>query len=146
MLTVHKCSDTGLFRHLSNPASCSLEFQKQITFEAHLFFKVFKILWRFWKLRKKMEKVFFHLEIISFELVALNTRFYWERILVTGFQYVNKSCKISDTSKTELFELILFQSHQKIWQNYCHGDLSSVSDLLTCWLSISALTRVSLGI
>ena len=32
MLTVHKCSDTGLFRHLSNRAFCNLRFQKQITF------------------------------------------------------------------------------------------------------------------
>ena len=39
MLPVHKCSDTGLFRHLSNPAFCSLQFQKEITSEAHLFFQ-----------------------------------------------------------------------------------------------------------
>ena len=39
MLTVHKCSDTGLFRHLSNPAFCSLQFEKEITSEAHLFFQ-----------------------------------------------------------------------------------------------------------
>ena len=39
---------------------------------------------------KKIEKRFFDFEIIAFELVALNTRFYWDRILFTGFQYVNK--------------------------------------------------------
>ena len=41
-------------------------------------------------MEKKIEKIFFGFEIIAFELVALNTRFYWERILVIGCQYVNK--------------------------------------------------------
>ena len=36
MLTLHNCSDTLLFRHLSNRASSSLYFQKKITYEAHL--------------------------------------------------------------------------------------------------------------
>ena len=40
MLTVHECSDTALFGKLSNPAFCTLEFQKQITSEAHLFFQI----------------------------------------------------------------------------------------------------------
>ena len=39
MLAVHKRPDTGVFRHLSNPAFCSLLFQKQITSEAHLLFQ-----------------------------------------------------------------------------------------------------------
>ena len=34
--------------------------------------------------------MFFDLEIIVFELVPLNTRFYWERMLLIGCQYVNK--------------------------------------------------------
>ena len=41
-------------------------------------------------MKKKIEKIFFHLEIIPFEMVALNTRFDTERILVIGCQYVNK--------------------------------------------------------
>ena len=41
-------------------------------------------------MQKKIEKIFFHFEIIAFELVPLDTRFYWERILVIGCQYVNK--------------------------------------------------------
>ena len=41
-------------------------------------------------MQKKFLKIFFDFEIIAFELVALNTRFYWERILVIGCQYVNK--------------------------------------------------------
>ena len=34
--------------------------------------------------------MFFDLEIIVFELVPLNTRFYRERMLLIGCQYVNK--------------------------------------------------------
>ena len=41
-------------------------------------------------MQEKMDKMFSDLETIAFELVALNTRFYWERILVIGCQYVNK--------------------------------------------------------
>ena len=41
-------------------------------------------------MQKKIQKIFFDLEIIVFEFVALNTRFYWERMLVIGCQYVNK--------------------------------------------------------
>ena len=42
------------------------------------------------KKKEKIEKVIFDFEIIPFELVLLNTRFYWERILVIGCQYVKK--------------------------------------------------------
>ena len=41
-------------------------------------------------MQNKIEQIFFYTEIIAFELVALNTRFYWERILVTWCQYLNK--------------------------------------------------------
>ena len=41
-------------------------------------------------MKQKIEKTFYDLEIIAFEVLALNTRFYWERILVIGCQYVNK--------------------------------------------------------
>ena len=39
MLALDKCSDTGIFSHLSNLAFCSLEFQEKITSEAHDFFQ-----------------------------------------------------------------------------------------------------------
>ena len=42
------------------------------------------------KTQKEIQKFFFYFQIIAFELVALNTRFYWERILLIGCQYVNK--------------------------------------------------------
>ena len=41
-------------------------------------------------MQKKIQKIFLDFEIIAFELVALDTRIYWERILVIGCQYVNK--------------------------------------------------------
>ena len=43
-------------------------------------------------MQKKVQKTFFDFYIIEFEfeLVAINTRFYWERIVVAGWQYINK--------------------------------------------------------
>ena len=41
-------------------------------------------------MKQKIEKIFFDFEIIAFELVALDTGFYWERILFMRCQYVNK--------------------------------------------------------
>ena len=40
----------------------------------------------------------------------------------SGVTMLRNSLKISDTTKTELFELIFFQSDQKIWQKYCRAD------------------------
>ena len=39
---------------------------------------------------QKIQKIFFDFDVISFELVALDSHFYWERIVVIGWQYVNK--------------------------------------------------------
>ena len=44
-------------------------------------------------MQQKTQKIFFDFDIISFELVALETRFYWERMRDTGCQYVNKQCQ-----------------------------------------------------
>ena len=41
-------------------------------------------------MQKDIPKIFFDFEIIAFDLVPLDTRFYWERILVIGCEYVNK--------------------------------------------------------
>ena len=54
--------------------------------------------------------------------------------------------KISDTTKKEFFEVISFQSDQKIWHKYCGGGLSNLSLPLTCQLSVSVLTQGFLGI
>ena len=49
------------------------------------------------------------------------------------------SLKILDPSEKEFLELIFFQSDQKVSRKYYRTDLSSVSDPLRCWLSISVL-------
>ena len=41
-------------------------------------------------MQEKILKIFLYFEVILFELVLLETRFYWERILVIGCQYMNK--------------------------------------------------------
>ena len=41
-------------------------------------------------MQKKIEKIFFDFEKIAFDLVPLDTGFYWERILLIGCEYVNK--------------------------------------------------------
>ena len=44
-------------------------------------------------MEQKTEKIFVAFEIISFELVVLDTRFYWEKIVVFRCQYVKKMCQ-----------------------------------------------------
>ena len=41
-------------------------------------------------MQQKIQKIYFDFDIILFELAALDTRFYWERILDIGCQYINK--------------------------------------------------------
>ena len=41
-------------------------------------------------MQKNIKKIFSVLEIISFELVALRTHFYKERIILIRSQYINK--------------------------------------------------------
>ena len=41
-------------------------------------------------MQKKNHKMFFGFEMIPFELVALNTRFYWDNILVIPCHYASK--------------------------------------------------------
>ena len=41
-------------------------------------------------MQKKIQKIYLGFEIIAFELVALDTHFYWEKILFIGCEYVNK--------------------------------------------------------
>ena len=64
----------------------------------------------------------------------------------SGANMLTNSLKIWVTTKTELSELIFFQTDQKIWQKYCREDLNSVPDRLKCWLCIVVLARGFLGI
>ena len=54
--------------------------------------------------------------------------------------------RISDTTKTDILELNLFQSDKKIRQKYCRADLSILLGFLPRWLSISVLRPGFLGI
>ena len=92
------------------------------------------------EMEKKIEKIFGIFDKIVSELISLNTDFYRERLLVIGKQYVN-SLKISRTTKNNFFDINFFQIVPKIWQSYCRVDLGNDLEPLTCWLSISVLTR-----
>ena len=96
-------------------------------------------------MQKKIEQIFFDFQIIAFELVALNIRFYWETIHFMVVNGLKNNLKIWDTTITELFELILSINAQKILVKYCREHWSSVSDPLTCSLSLSVPTRCFLG-
>ena len=66
--------------------------------------------------------------------------------LLSGATMLTNSLKITDTTKTELLELISFQSDQEISQKNCRADSCSVLDRLTCWLSISVMTFLGIKI
>ena len=76
MVTVQKGSDMRLFSHLKDRAFCCLQFQKQITSEAHLFFQSNPNFMEIPERHKKFKKIFFDFEIIAFEFFTLDTRFY----------------------------------------------------------------------
>ena len=64
----------------------------------------------------------------------------------SGVNMWRKSLKILDTIKTEFFQVNSFWSDKKIWQKHCREGLGNFSVPLTCWLSITVLTRDFLGI
>ena len=69
----------------------------------------------FSEMQKKIKQIFFGFEIIAFELVVLNTRFYREReYLSSCVNMLAHGLKFSDTSKTKFFELISFQNDENI--------------------------------
>ena len=76
MLADDRSSDTGLFSHLSCPTFRSLYIRKKITSEDHLLFQSIPNLMNISEMQKKIQKIFFDFEIIAFELVPLDTRFY----------------------------------------------------------------------
>ena len=91
-------------------------------------------------MQKKIQKIFFELEIIAFELVALKTPFTKTEYFSSAVNMVTDGLKISDTTKTEVFEVICFRNDEKTWQKSCGADLRSLSGPSTSWLSISVLT------
>ena len=61
-----------------------------MTSEAHLLFEIIPNFKQISEMQEKIQKIFFDFEIIAFELVPLDARFYWEKIRVIGCQYLNK--------------------------------------------------------
>ena len=41
-------------------------------------------------MQKEIQKIYCDFEVIAFELVLLNSRLYWERTRVIGYEYINK--------------------------------------------------------
>ena len=68
-------------------------------------------------MQKKIEKMFCNFEIIAIELVALNTLFYWERILFIRGQYVEKQSQEFQTllksNFSSSFSLRLIKNNNK---------------------------------
>ena len=61
-------------------------------------------------MQRNTEKIFFDLEIIASEFVALNSRFYWEReYLLSGDKMLKNSLKIKDTTKTKFLSWFPFR-------------------------------------
>ena len=58
MLILKACSETTLFTECSDEVFHSLELRRYISYDHHLFLKMFKILCRFQKLKKKLRKFF----------------------------------------------------------------------------------------
>ena len=58
--------------------------------EAQLFFESIQNFMQTPEMEQEIEKSVLTVEIIAFELVALNTRFYEENILVIEIHYANK--------------------------------------------------------
>ena len=67
-------------------------------------------------MQKKIQKIFFHLEIYAFELVALKTPLTDREYLSSGVNMLTNSLKISDITKTEFLKLVSFQTDPKMWQ------------------------------
>ena len=85
------------------------------------------------EMQKKIEEIFLDFQIIAFELVSLKTRFFTGReYLSSGVNMLTNSLNIIDTTKTEILELIFFQSDKKKCQKTCRPDLSTVWNPLTC--------------
>ena len=58
MLTVEQCSESGLFRHLSNHRPRSPLFQKYIRYEGHLSFQNVQNLMCISRIEEKIQKKF----------------------------------------------------------------------------------------
>ena len=72
MLVVEGYCEATLLRYLSNRLFASSEFRKYIGYERQLFVENVQNLMQMSKLKKKIQKKSFSLEIIAYEIVVLN--------------------------------------------------------------------------
>ena len=79
-------------------------------------------------MEKTIHRMFSVSEIISFELVVLNTQFCRERILVIDSQYVNKQSEDSRYYKDRMFRTKVLFEWLKSMKNYFWAELGSVSE------------------
>ena len=67
------------------------------------------------EMQQKIQKISFDFEIIAFEFWMRQTLVFTERENLSSAVNMSTKClKISDTTKTEHFEVISFQSDQKM--------------------------------
>ena len=92
MLTVEQCSETTLFRHLSNHVYGSLQFRKYISYKVYYFFlKMLKILWRCQKGSKNFRKRSFVSQVIAFQLFFCKLSLIRKEYLTLASQCVNRT-------------------------------------------------------
>ena len=118
ILTVKGCSEMGLFRHLSNHVFRSCNFLKYISYDGHLFFQNVQSLIYISEMKQKMQKKFFVLNIIAFELVAKNDllrRGYFS----SAVNVLTNRHKISGITKTNIFQRSFPESNERIWWKCC---------------------------
>ena len=96
-------------------------------------------------MQEKILKIFLYFEVILFELVLLETRFYWERILVIGYQYTNKQSQDFRYYENRTFWADFLYEWSKNMKKILPFRFGLVSDPLTCWLFITVATRGFLG-
>ena len=104
MVTVDLCSDTEFFGHLSNSAFSSLQFfSKKSPVRFKFFLKVFPILCRIRKCRKKLGKYFQILRQLHLNWLRYTLTFSERKYYSLGVNMLKNSLKTSDTSKKKLF-------------------------------------------
>ena len=98
------------------------------------------------EMQKIIEQIFFDFEIIASEFVALDTRFYLERILIIWGQYVKKQSQDFRYYYNWNFWADFLSEWSKNKTQLLPCIFRSFSDPVTCRLSTSVLTRGFLGI
>ena len=114
MLRVDGLSQMGLFRYLSNHDFRGTLFRKFISYESHLFSKMFKIWFRFENCTQKFRKSFWFSDkciwIVCIELSLLRTEY-----LSSAVNVLTKSLKTLHFNRSDFFQLNSFHNDLWIW-------------------------------